>query len=142
MNGTDDHALQERRKYVGAFNATMVKIWKEKIVMLGVIDTGALYNSVTAVGMTADQKITSVTLSQAFNAYGLYVDAGVGSNTYRGNSGDMGRTNMRQRRRWFSRKHIASVLNLREFFADNLGRDMANTVSNAISGLVSGRFAI
>lgn len=136
-----DKSLEERQKYVRAFNSTMVKIWKEKIVMLGVVDTGALYRSVVAAGMTADGKYTSISLSQKFNLYGLYVDYGTGSNTPRGNPGDIGRTNARRRKRWFSTKYFASVMNLREFFADNLGKNMADTVSNALTRDLSRRFA-
>ena len=44
-----DKQLEERRKYVTAFNSTMVKIWREQINLLGVIDTGALYRSTMAV---------------------------------------------------------------------------------------------
>ncbi len=55
---------EERRRYVTAFNSTMIKIWRERIALLKVIDTGALYRSTLAVGMTADGKVTSVTLSR------------------------------------------------------------------------------
>ena len=131
----------ERQKYVQAFNATMIKIWREQIALLGVVDTGALYRSTVAVSMTADGKYTSISLEQSFNLYGLYADYGVGSNTPRGNPGDLGRDNKRKRRRWFSRKYFASVMNIREFFADNLGKDLADTVSNALSPDVARRFA-
>lgn len=128
-------ALAERQKYVRAFNRTMVRIWQEQIILLGIIDTGALYNSVVALGMTAEDKYTSVTLSQSFKTYGLFVDYGTGSNTPRGNSGDLGAgfTNRRKRRRWFSRKYYASVMNIQEFFADNLGRDCCMAISNALN---------
>ncbi|MCH5331868.1 MAG: hypothetical protein J1E33_05625 [Alistipes sp.] len=132
--------LEERRKYVLAFNATMIKIWREQIALLGVIDTGALYRSTVAIGMTADGKFTSVTLKQSFLAYGLFVDYGTGRNTPRGNQGDLGRDNPRRRRRWFSRKHFASVMNIREFFADNLGKEAANVISNALTRDISRRF--
>ena len=126
---------QEREKYVRAFNATMIKIWREQISLLGVIDTGALYRSTIAVGMNADGKYTSVTLSQSFNTYGLFVDYGTGSNTPRGNSGDLGAgfTNRRKRKRWFSRKYFASVMNIQEFFADNLGKDCCLAISQALN---------
>ena len=39
MSGSDKQ-LEERRKYVTAFNSTMIKIWRERIALLGVIDTG------------------------------------------------------------------------------------------------------
>lgn len=128
-------AQKERERYVRAFNATMVRIWREQISLLGVIDTGALYRSTVAVGLSADGKFTSVTLSQSFNTYGLFVDYGTGSNTPRGNSGDLGEgfTNRRKRKRWFSRKYFASVMNIQEFFADNLGRDCALTIVNALN---------
>lgn len=135
-----EKSLEERQKYVQAFNSTMIKMWREQISLLGVVDTGALYRSTLAVGMTADGKYTSITLSQSFNQYGLYVDFGTGSNTPRGNPGDIGRDNKRRRRRWFSRKYFASVMNIREFFADNLGKDLANTVSNALTTGVARRF--
>ena len=48
MNGnksTEQQALQERQKFVTAFNDTMLKIWQEQITLLGVIDTGALLAS-------------------------------------------------------------------------------------------------
>ncbi len=143
MSGTNSDPIEERRKYVTAFNDTMIKIWREQIVLLGVVDTGALYRSTLAVGMSADGKFTSVTLKQAFNTYGLFVDYGTGSNTPRGNSGDLGEdfANKRQRKRWFSRKYYASVMNIREFFADSLGKDMADTISNALTKDIARRFA-
>ena len=139
MNGTTDKALQERQKYVQAINSTMIKIWREQIALLGVIDTGALYRSTLAVRMNADGKYTSITLEQSFNLYGLFVDYATGSNTPRGNPGDLGHDNARRRKRWFSRKYYASVMNIRDFYADNLGRDLADTVSNALTRNISRR---
>lgn len=143
MSGTTDpnKALVERQKYVQAFNKTMIKIWREQITLLGVIDTGALYRSQMAVGMTADGKYTSITLSQSFNLYGIYVNYGVGSNTPRGNPGDIGRDNPRKRKRWFSKKYFASMMNMREFFADNLGKNMAQVISNALTRNIANKFA-
>lgn len=135
MNGNNANPEQERAKYVRAFNSTMIKIWREQQTLLGTVDTGALYRSTLAVGMTADGKFTTVTLSQSFRTYGIFVDYGTGSNTPRGNSGDLGAdfTNRRRRKRWFSRKYFASVMNIQEFFADNLGRDCCLAVANALN---------
>jgi len=145
MNGNNANPEQERAKYVRAFNSTMIKIWREQQTLLGTVDTGALYRSTVAVGMTADGKFTSVTLSQSFRTYGIFVDYGTGSNTPRGNSGDLGAgfTNRRlstkslgsakNRKRWFSRKYFASVMNIQEFFADNLGRDCCLAIANALN---------
>ena len=130
-NGLDPEA--ERRKYVTAFNSTMIKIWRERIALLKVIDTGALYRSTLAVGMSIDGKVTSITLSQRFNTYGIFQDYGTGREVPRGNPGDIGRDKIRQRRRWFSTKYYASVMNLKEFMADNLGRDFTGIIANALN---------
>jgi hypothetical protein len=37
---------------------------------------------------------------------------------------------VRGRRRWFSRKYYASVMNIKEFFADNLGRQYQGILSD------------
>ena len=41
----EEQAINERAKYVAAFNDTMIKIWQEQITLLGVIDTGQLLRS-------------------------------------------------------------------------------------------------
>ncbi len=53
--------------------------------------------------------------------YGLWQDYGTGRETPRGNSGDLGRAKKRQRRRWFSRKYYASVMNLKNIGAEFCG---------------------
>lgn len=134
MSGANDkEQLEARRKYVNAFNSTMVKIWREQIALLGVIDTGALYRSTIGVSLTADGKFIDITLSQSFNTYGLFVDYGTGRNTPRGNPGDIGKANCRKRKRWFSRKYFASVMNIQEFYADSLGQEFCRAVSNALN---------
>lgn len=98
----EKQVIEERQKYVSAFNDTMIKIWKEQITLLGVIDSGALLRSPMSVGLSADGKFFQVKLSQAFLEYGLWQDYGTGAETPRENSGDIGRVKKRQRRRWFS----------------------------------------
>lgn len=129
---TEHEAIEERQKYVSAFNDTMIKIWKEQITLLGVIDTGRLLRSPLSVGMSADGKFSQVSLSQAFLEYGLYQDYGTGREIPRGNSGDIGREKKRVRKRWFSRKYYASVMNIKEFMADSLGKEFLGIVSNAL----------
>ena len=133
MNGTVKDSVEQRRKYVTAFNTTMVKIWREQMALLGVIDTGALYRSTIGISMTADGKFIDISLEQAFNTYGLFVDYGTGRNTPRGNPGDIGRANGRHRKRWFSRKYFASVMNIQEFYADSLGQEFCRAISNALN---------
>ncbi|MBO5675981.1 MAG: hypothetical protein J6S07_06635 [Bacteroidaceae bacterium] len=130
---TEQQAIEERQKYVTAFNDTMVKIWKEQITLLGVIDTGNLLRSTLPLSMYADGKFSQVSLSQTFLEYGLYQDYGTGGEVPRGNSGDLGREKKRQRKRWFSRKYYASVMNIKEFMAESLGKEFLGVVSNAFT---------
>jgi len=46
----------------------------------------------------------------------------------------------RRKNRWFCRKYFASVMNICELFAGNLGKDMADTISNALTRDISRRF--
>lgn len=126
---TEQAALAARERYVRAFNDTMIKIWREQIALLKVVDTGRLYNSVVAVGLHADGRFAEITLSQRFRQYGIYVDAGVGKDTPKG--GGTGGTS-RRRRRWFSKKYYASMMNLSEFMAESLGHEFCGLVADAL----------
>ena len=137
MNGnkppTEQQAQQEREKFVTAFNDTMLRIWQEQITLLGVIDTGALLASPKSLPVRADGRFFEVGLSQSFLEYGLWQDYGTGRETPRGNPGDLGRAKKRKRRRWFSRKYYASVMKIKEFYEENIGREFCGLVSNALS---------
>ena len=136
MNGnniTEQQAQKEREKFVTAFNDTMIKIWQEQITLLDVIDTGALLASPKGIAMRADGRFFEVSLSQAFLEYGLWQDYGTGRETPRGNSGDIGRTKVRQRRKWFSRKYYASVMNIKEFYETNIGKAFTGILCSALS---------
>ena len=128
-------AQEEREKYVKAWNETMLHIWQERITLLEVIDTGRLLASPVALPVRADGRFVEVTLSQEFLEYGLWQDYGVGRETPRGNSGDIGHAKVRQRRPWFSKKYYASVLNLRDFFGDNLGREFQGILADSFERL-------
>lgn len=129
---TQEQALQERQKYVAAFNDTMIKIWKERITLLDVIDTKTLLHSPISLGYQADGRLVDVHLTQAFREYGLWQDYGTGRETPRGNPGDIGRAKVRQRRRWFSIKYYASFMNIKEFYADNLGKEFIGIINEAL----------
>ena len=138
-----DARLKERQRYIDAFNDTMVQIWKEKIILLGVKDTGSLLNSVIAFNTDADDRYLNITLEQSFLEYGIYVDSGTGKEVPRGerNGGDIGRDKVRKAKPWFFKKHLASLYNLREFMAENTGQEIADAISNALSGRIARRFA-
>lgn len=129
---TEQQAIDERGKYVRAFNDTMIKIWKEQITLLHVIDTQRLLRSPISIGMNADGKFSEVHLSQAFLEYGLWQDYGTGKEVPRGNSGDLGRPKVRKERHWFSRKYYMSVMNIKEFMGDSLGRQFQGIISDAL----------
>ena len=132
-NLSEERALEERRKWVTAFNDTMLRIWQEQITLLDVIDTGALLASPKALPLRADGRFMEVGLSQTFLEYGLWQDYGTGRETPRGNSGDLGRAKRRQRRRWFSRKYYASVMNLKEFLEINIGNQFCGIVTDSFN---------
>lgn len=126
----DNTAVESRRKYIEAWNKTMLDIWQERIYRLGVMHTGALWRSPLSMPVRADGRFLDVSLSQTFLEYGLWQDLGVGREVPHGNSGDIGREKKRQRRRWFSTKYYASVMNLRDFMAESLGREFTGMFAN------------
>lgn len=134
MNGNEQElaAFKEREKFVSAFNETMLKIWKEQMTLLDVIDTGALLASPKALPLRADGQFIELGLSQSFLEYGLWQNFGTGKETPRGNKGDMGRKKVRQKKPWFSRKYYASVMNLRDFLADNMAKEFVGVVAQSL----------
>ena len=128
-----DQAQEQRQKYIEAFNGTMIQIWQERITLLDVIDTGNLLRSPLSLPIHADGRFFEISLSQQFIEYGLWQDYGVGRETPRGNSGDIGRAKVRKRRPWFSKKYYASVMNLRDFLADNIGHEFQGIIADTFA---------
>jgi len=126
------HAQAEREKYILAFNDTMLKIWREQITLLDVIDTGRLLKSPKSIAVRTDGRFIEATLSQGFLEYGLWQDFGTGKEVPRGNTGDIGREKKRIAKRWFSRKYYASVMNIRDFMAESIGHEFVGLVAKAI----------
>ena len=131
MNGNDKQR-EEREKFVFAFNRTMITIWCEQITLLNVIDTGRLLRSLKALPVRADGRFIEIGLSQSFLEYGLWQNFGTGKEIPRGNSGDIGRERKRQKKPWFSRKYYASVMNLRDFLADNIAHEFVGIVARSL----------
>lgn len=122
--------IDARKKFVEAWNKTMIDIWQEKIYKYHIIDTGNLYASPKALSIKADGRFYDITLSQAFLEYGIWQDLGTGREVPIGNGGDIGREKVRQRRPWFSPKYYASVMNLRDFYAESLGYEFVGLFAN------------
>lgn len=131
LNGNDKQR-EEREKFVFAFNRTMITIWCEQITLLNVINTGRLLRSLKALPVRADGRFIEIGLSQSFLEYGLWQNFGTGKEIPRGNSGDIGRERKRQKKPWFSRKYYASVMNLRDFLADNIAHEFVGIVARAL----------
>ena len=129
---TEQSAQQAREKFVNAFNDTMLRIWQEQITLLDVIDTGHLLHSVKALPVRADGRFMEIGLSQLFSEYGLWQDFGTGKEIPRGNNGDIGRERKRVAKPWFSKKYYSSVLNLRDFLAENIGQSFVGVVAKAL----------
>ena len=122
--------IEALKKFVEAWNKTMIDIWQEKIYKYHIIDTGNLYASPKALSIKADGRFYDITLSQAFLEYGIWQDLGTGREVPIGNGGDIGREKVRQRRPWFSPKYYASVMNLRDFYAESLGYEFVGLFAN------------
>ena len=131
-NDAEQRAFSEREKFVTAFNETMLKIWKEQMTLLDVIDTGALLASPKALPLRADGRFLELGLSQSFLEYGLWQNFGTGKEIPRGNNGDIGRERKRKKKPWFSRKYYASVMNLRDFLADNMTKEFVGVVAQSL----------
>lgn len=132
MSGVNEKRI-EREKYYRAFAGTLVKIWQEKIVLLNAIRSGELYRSIATQSSSADADYLKMEFVHKFLKYGFYVNYGTGSNTRRGNPGDIGMPNRRKAKRWFSTKYYASMMNIRDFLAKNVGEEYCNIVSNALN---------
>lgn len=127
--------IDQRRKFVNAWNSTMVDIWRERIKLLSppVYDTGSLYSSIKFLRIDdADERWTRFTLSQTFLEYGLWQDLGVGREVPHGNPGDIGHDKVRERRRWFSVKYFSSTLRMRDFMAESLGDEFKAMFCSAL----------
>ena len=135
---TAQSAQTEREKYILAWNDTMIKIWKEQITLLGVIDTGRLLQSPIKLATRADGRFVECQLSQAFLEYGLWQDYGTGGEVPRGNSGDLGYAKKRKKRPWFSKKYYSSVMNLKDFMAENLGKEYQGILASSLAKTFGG----
>lgn len=122
--------MEGRRKFVEAWNKTMIDIWQEKIFKYKIYDTGNLYRSPLALPIRADGRFYDITLSQTFIEYGIWQDLGTGREVPIGNPGDLGHDKVRQRRPWLSPKYYASVMNLRDFYAESLGQEFVGMFAN------------
>lgn len=123
-NGLNDaEAIKQRQQYVEAWNKTMISIWQDQIKSLEVFDTWQLFQSLISLPVRTDGRFFELNITQQFLEYGFWQNYGTGREVPLKNKGDIGRPKVRERRRWFSKKYYTSVLNLRDFIADNVGQE-------------------
>ena len=137
--------IDSRKQYTEAWNDTMVKIWRERIIKLGVFETPRrkqragvphLLDSLRLFPVQHDGRYMELTLHYTFPEYGIYQDLGVGREKAIGNSGDIGEftkgghtRKIRKPRPWFSIKWYASCMNLKEFMARAIGDEFIAIVT-------------
>lgn len=95
--------------------------------------TGELIRSTVAMRLKSDPDAMNVVFEQQFREYGIYVDSGTGRETPRGNAGDIGRPKVRKKQPWFGRKYYLSVMNLRDFYAENLGLQTIDMIAESLT---------
>ncbi len=120
----------EMAPYVEAWRDKMVEIWRDRLDLLGVHDTGALRRSVQEGQLSLGD--ARADMAFRFLEYGIYVDLGVGNGYRHGNGGDLeflgagyrhehhlGKA--RERRPWFNKSWYISVEILKSHLASILG---------------------
>lgn len=128
-----------RRKWVEAWNSTMIDIWQERIHKLKVEDTYRLYRSPQALDIIVrdDGRFYDFSVSQKFLEYGIWQDLGVGREL---RHGDYQRNQKyieangkkRERRRWMSPKYYSSVMKLRDYIAMSIGDEFKAMICQAL----------
>jgi hypothetical protein len=120
--GTTDSNIIDVRQTFEAWFAIAVKIQLKKIALLGIGETGKLFESLNYQITEKEQYAAKGFLE--FNLYGKFVDMGVGKETGRGNSGNVQTT--RKRKEWHSKIFYAQVMVLRELMNKKFGEGAAN----------------
>lgn len=117
----------------------MVEIWRDRLDVLRVRDTGALRGSVEKGHFSIGEAGGS--LAFRYLEYGIYVDLGVGNGYRRDNGGDLPYLDTsyrlehhlgkpRQRRPWFNKSWYISVMVLKDKLADVIGEEFAGLFDN------------
>lgn len=111
---------------IAAWADVMVKMWRDRITELPVVDTWELYNSfIMHIIKQAGGDLSKI--EWAFKQYGIYQDMGVGRETGRGNSGSLktgltiganGKQKLkREQKPWYSKTFYREVMKLKEYMA-------------------------
>ena len=125
--------------YAQGWQDKMVDIWRDRIDLLRVRDTGALRASIEKGHFSFGEAGGS--MSFQYLEYGIFVDLGVGNGYRRGNGGDLhflgtsyrlehNLGQPRERRPWFNRSWYISLMVLKDKLADVIGERFAGMFDN------------
>lgn len=129
----------------------MIKIWKENILRMGIVRTGALKNSLSYnIGNATGQ----ITIAHQFLLYGIFVARGTGNGYRRGNSGKDDENGLqflgksyrkahklgkpRQKREWWLPRYLSSVNVLTEVERSLYGEAYMGTLSDVVKAMFGG----
>lgn len=148
---TEQQPIEERQKYVEAWNTTMTKIWQERIVKLNVFEAPRrkqrqgqphLLDSLMYFPVKHDDTYMELALHFTFPLYGIYQDRGTGREKALGNPGDIGEVTkaghprkFREVRPWFSVKYYSSIMNMKDFMARSVGEQFVGMMSTTFENL-------
>lgn len=148
---------EDRKKYQDAWAEMMVKIWREKIERLHVVDTYSLHQQMQDNVVSSSDSVS--TIQHKFLEYGIYQDLGVGKGYSKDNGGKLQildpkyreehRLNVprkvgpkpggyytsgepRKPRVWFSRAYFASIMVLKEQMAYMYGEEFCGLLVDMI----------
>lgn len=139
MAETDTHQIE---RYEQGWTREMMTYWRERLLRLGIYDTGALYRSLR--GRITQGGQTSI--EHRFLYYGIYVAAGTGRGYTRGNGGDLAflkdwktSTKHRKKRDWVWKKYMSSIMRLSETEAAFYGEAYSGLMAEALTDIIGGR---
>lgn len=132
---------EDRKKYQEAWADMMIKIWREKIERLHVIDTYSLHQQMQENVISSTDTVS--TIQHKFLEYGIYQDLGVGNGYSKDNGGNLeildpvyrAEHNMgepRKPRVWFSRAYFASIMVLKEQMVYMYGEEFCGLLVDKI----------
>ena len=123
-----DQALAE------GWAATVVKMFRGKIIQENAIDTSQLKDTLRMVVKNAAGGSVN-RIEFFYKLYGEFVNQGVGKEVALGNSGDLGFTPNRKAKRWYSPVFFREVMKLHEILAHAAGKAAATGI---VKGLMDG----
>lgn len=116
---------------IAAWADIVIKIWYSKIVELAVWDTGALAKSLLQ-ELTRHSGNSIDKIEFSFLLYGQFVDMGVGRETSKGNSGDLGFTPSRKPQPWFAKKFFGQIMKLRELLKKRYSEEISQNIIDTL----------